>query len=107
LKKINLLIGWLTNGLKIWLEKTGEFLEIMQDLQDNQYTCNRYLDYLHYKASEILSLKSEAEDKVRQNRNIEIAENAIKKGFDDQTVADFTDLSIDQIEVIRSNFVNK
>ncbi len=74
MKKINLLIGWPTNGLKIWLEKTGEVLESMQDLQDNQYIYNCYLNYLHYKASEILSLKSEAQDKIRKNRNIEIAQ---------------------------------
>jgi hypothetical protein len=89
------------------LKEAGEVLDYMRLPQDDQFSYNRYLDYLHYKASEILSLKSEAEDKVRQNRNIEIAENAIKKGFDDQTIADLTDLLVEQIKKIRNNFANK
>jgi predicted transposase/invertase (TIGR01784 family) len=85
------------------LKQAGEVLDYMRLPQDDQFSYNRYLDYLHYKASEILSLKSEAEDMVRQNRNIEIAKNAINKGFDDQTIADLTDLSIEQIKEIRAN----
>ena len=85
------------------LKEAGEVLDYMRLPQDDQFSYNRYLDYLHYKASEILSLRSEAEDKVRQNRNIEIAENAIKKGFDDQTIADLTNLTKAQIKEIRFN----
>lgn len=85
------------------LKEAGEVLDYMRLPQDDQFSYNRYLDYLHYKASEILSLRSEAEDKVRQNTNIEIAENAIKKGFDDQTIADLTNLTKAQIKEIRFN----
>jgi predicted transposase/invertase (TIGR01784 family) len=89
------------------LKEAGEVLDYMRLPQDDQFSYNRYLDYLHYKASEILSLKSEAEHKVRQNRNIEIAENAIKKGLDDQVIADITGLTPKQIEEIRNNLNNQ
>ncbi len=89
------------------LKQAGEVLDYMRLPQDDQFSYNRYLDYLHYKASEIFSLKSEAEDIIRQNRNIEIAENAIKKGFDNQTISDLTNLPIEQIKTIRINFAKK
>lgn len=85
------------------LKQAGEVLDYMRLPQDDQFSYNRYLDYLHYKASEILSLKSEAEDVVRQNRNVEIAKNAIIKGADDQFIADITGLPLSQIEEIRAN----
>ena len=83
------------------LKEAGEVLDYMRLPQDDRYSYNRYLDYLHYKASEILSLKLEAEDKVRHNRNVEIAKNAIQRGFDNQIVADLTGLTITQVEEIR------
>jgi ribosomal protein L10 len=48
-----------------------------------------------------------AEDKVRQNRNIEIAKNAIIKGAEDAFIADITGLTLDQIEEIRTNLPEK
>ncbi len=89
------------------LKEAGEVLDYMRLPQDDQFSYNRYLDYLHYKASEILSLKSEAEYHVRQNRNVEIAENAMSKGLDDQVIADITGLTLLQIEEIRNNLNNK
>ena len=83
------------------LKEAGDVLDIMRLPADDQYGYNRYLDYLHYKASEILSLQAEAEDNVRFNEKKEIAKNAIIKGADDQFVADITGLSIDQIQEIR------
>lgn len=83
------------------LKQASEVLDIMRLPQDDQYSYNRYLDYLHYKASEILSLKSEAEDKVRVDEKIETAKKGIAKGLDNQTIADLTDLTIKQIEEIR------
>lgn len=85
------------------LKQAGEVLDIMRLNEDDQYSYNRYMEYLSYKASEILSLKSEAEDRVRQSRNIEIAKNAIIKGADDQFIADITGLSLEQILEIRMN----
>ena len=44
-----------------------------------------------------------AEDKVRQDRNVEIAKNAIIKGAEDTFIADITGLTLGQIEEIRAN----
>ena len=69
------------------LAEAKEGLDIMRLDKEQQYGYNRYLDYLHYKASEILSLRLEAEDKVRQDRNVEIAKNFIVMGLDNITIA--------------------
>ena len=88
------------------LKQAGEVLDIMRLPQNDQYSYNRYLDYLHYKASEILSLQSEAEDRVRQDErlkaNVELAKNAIEKGFDNQTISDITKLTVEHIDKIRN-----
>ena len=76
-------------------------LDIMSLDKEQQYGYNRYLDYLHYKASEILSLRLEAEDKVRQDRNVEIAKNFIVMGLDNITIAKGTGLTVEQIEHLR------
>lgn len=76
-------------------------LDIMRLDKEQQYGYNRYLDYLHYKASEILSLRLEAEDKVRQDRNVEIAKNFIVMGLDNITIAKGTGLTVEQIEHLR------
>ena len=88
------------------LKQAGEVLDIMRLPQDDQYSYNRYMEYLSYKASEILSLKSEAEYRVIKAREIEIAKKGILKGFDNQTIADLTDLTIEEIDEIR-NFIVK
>jgi predicted transposase/invertase (TIGR01784 family) len=93
------------------LKQAGEVLDYMRLPQDDQFSYNRYLDYLHYKASEILSLKSEAEDRVRLDerniRNITIATKSILKGFDNQTISDLTDMTVEQIEEVRINLAKK
>jgi len=89
------------------LAEAKEVLDIMRLDKEQQYGYNRYLDYLHYKASEILSLRLVAEDKVRQDRNVEIAKNAIIKGAEDTFIADITGLTLDQIEEIRANLPEK
>jgi predicted transposase/invertase (TIGR01784 family) len=47
-------------------------------------------------------IKLEREEE-REKRNIEIAKTAIKKGFDNQTIADLTDLPVEQIEILRTD----
>lgn len=89
------------------LAEAKEVLDIMRLDKEQQYGYNRYLDYLHYKASEILSLRLVAEDKVRQDRNFEIAKNAIIKGAEDAFIADITGLTLDQIGEIRANLSKK
>ena len=82
------------------LAEAKEVLDIMRLDKEQQYGYNRYLDYLHYKASEILSLRLEAEDKVRQDRNVEIAKNFIVMGLDNITIAKGTGLTVEQIEYL-------
>jgi predicted transposase/invertase (TIGR01784 family) len=84
------------------LAEAKEVLDIMRLDKEQQYGYNRYLDYLHYKASEILSLRLVAEDKVIQDRNVEIAKNFIVMGLDNITIAKGTDLTVEQIEDLRS-----
>lgn len=83
------------------LAEAKEVLDIMRLDKEQQYGYNLYLDYLHYKASEILSLRLEAEDKVRQDRNVEIAKNFIVMGLDNITIAKGTGLTVEQIEHLR------
>ena len=89
------------------LKEAGEVLDYMQLPQDDQFSYNRYLDYLHYKASEIISLQSEEEDRVRQDERLkaksELATNLILKGTDDEFIADVTGLTLEQIKDIRAN----
>lgn len=89
------------------LAEAKEVLDIMRLDKEQQYGYNRYLDYLHYKASEILSLRLVAEDKVRQDRNIEIAKNLIIKASEDTFIADITGLTLGQIEEIRAELSKK
>ena len=89
------------------LAEAKEVLDIMRLDKEQQYGYNRYLDYLHYKASEILSLRLVAEDKVRQDRNVEVAKNAIIKGAEDAFIADITGLTLGQIEEIRADLSKK
>ena len=89
------------------LKEAGEVLDYMRLPQDDQFSYNRYLDYLHYKASEMLSLQSEAEDRVRQDEKIKLAENLILKGADDQFIVDVTGLPLEQIKECRANLAKK
>jgi predicted transposase/invertase (TIGR01784 family) len=84
------------------LKQAGEVLDFMRLNEDDQYSYNRYMEYLSYKASEMLSLKSEAEYRVRKDREIEIAKKGIIKGLDNQIISDLTDLTIEEIEEIRN-----
>ena len=87
------------------LKQAGEVLDIMRLPPGDQYSYNRYMEYLSYKASEILSLKSEAEYRVRKERDIEIAKKGLSRGLDNQTISDLTDLTIEEIEEIRNLIV--
>ncbi|TAF32816.1 MAG: Rpn family recombination-promoting nuclease/putative transposase [Cytophagales bacterium] len=89
------------------LAEAKEVLDIMRLDKEQQYGYNRYLDYLHLKASEVLSLQAEAEEKVRKDEKIEIARNeiarnAILKGYNNQIIADITGLTVEQIEQLRN-----
>ena len=87
------------------LKEAGEVLDIMRLEKEDIYGYNRYLDSLHLKASEIFTLQTEAEFKIREDErtknNIEIAINGIMEGFDNKTINKLTKLSIERIEELR------
>lgn len=89
------------------LKEAGEVLDYMRLAEDDQFSYNRYLDYLHYKASEMLSLQTEAEDRIRQEERVKVAENLISKGADDQFISDITGLSLEQIRKIQACLAKK
>ncbi len=80
------------------LTEAKEVLDIMRLDKDAQYGYNRYLDYLHLKASEALSLKIEEEDKIRYQKAIEIAKKMLQRGTSKEIIAEDTGLTIQQIE---------
>lgn len=84
------------------LAEAKEVLDIMRLDKEQQYGYNRYLDYLHLKASEALSLHLEAEEKVRQNEKIEIAKSLLQTSFTNEEIAKHTKLTIEQIEQLRT-----
>jgi len=84
------------------LKEAREVLDIMRLPKDDEYGYNRYLDSLHLKASEIFSLQSEAEFKVKDERSIEIARKLILNGADNNLISISTDLSKDKIEELRN-----
>lgn len=88
------------------LKEAGEVLDIMRLPKDDVYGYNRYLDSLHLKASEIFTLKTEAEFKVREDEktknNIEIARNGIVEGLTNELISKLTKLTIERIIELRN-----
>jgi hypothetical protein len=98
------------------LKEAGEVLDIMRLPRDDQYSYNRYLEYLSYKASEVLSLKSQLEEhqeEMFKKRETEIREdernkekvltiqNMILNGLDNQTISSVMNVPVQKIEEIR------
>lgn len=81
------------------LKEANDVLDIMKLPKDDRYGYNRYLDSLHLKASEVFSLQSEAEYKIKED----IAKNGLLKGYDNQIIADLTGLSFDRIEELKND----
>ena len=88
------------------LKEANDVLDIMKLPADDQYGYNRYLDSLHLKASEVFSLQSEAEYKVREEEKIEIAKNLIINGLDNELISKSTGLTIEKIKVLRNETDN-
>ena len=83
------------------LKEAGEVLDIMRLTKEDEYGYNRYMDSLSLKASEIFTLQTEAEFKVKDERSIEIAKNGINEGFDNSIISKMTKLSVEKIEELR------
>jgi predicted transposase/invertase (TIGR01784 family) len=79
------------------LKEAGEVLDMMRLPKEDQYGYNRYLDSLHLKASEVFTLQTEAEFKVKES----VAKKLILNGADNQLISISTDLSIEQIDTLR------
>ena len=80
------------------LKEAGEVLDIMRLPKDDEYGYNRYLDSLHLKASEIFTLQTEAEFKLKDD----IAKKSILKSLDNETISHITGLPINRIEELRN-----
>jgi len=80
------------------LKEAGQVLDIMSLPENDQYVYNRYLDSLHLKASEIFTLHSEAEFKVKE----EIAKNLLLLNLSVNEIAKATGLTIQHVEKLKS-----
>ena len=85
------------------LAEAKEVLDIMRLNKEQHYGYNRYLDYLHLKASEAFTLQVMAAEKIAT----EIAIKAIIKGLEDEFIADITQLPIEKIIELRKDLKNK
>ncbi len=85
------------------LKEAGEVLDIMRLEKEDEYGYNRYMDSLSLKASEIFTLQTEAEFKVKENRDIENAIKGILKGYSNAVISDLTNLTIEKVEELRAN----
>jgi predicted transposase/invertase (TIGR01784 family) len=83
------------------LKEANEVLDIMRLDKEDQYGYNRYMDSLSLKASEVFSLQTEAEFKVREDEKIEIAKNLIINGLDNELIFKSTGLTIEKINELR------
>ncbi|WP_028524549.1 Rpn family recombination-promoting nuclease/putative transposase [Runella limosa] len=88
------------------LAEAKEVLDVMRLNKEQQYGYNRYLDYLHVKASEALSLQIEVEEKIRKDENfkkaVEIAKSLLQTSLTSADIAKHTKLTIEQIEQMRN-----
>jgi predicted transposase/invertase (TIGR01784 family) len=88
------------------LAEAKEVLDVMRLNKEQQYGYNRYLDYLHVKASEALSLQIEAEERVRKDENykkaVEMAKIMLVNKEPNNKIALYTGLALEQIEQLRT-----
>lgn len=83
------------------LKEAEQVLDIMKLNKEQKYIYDRHLDSLHLKASEIFSLQTEAEFKVRGDEKTEIAIKAIENGADNKFISLITELSIEKVQELR------
>lgn len=88
------------------LAEAKEVLDEMRLDKNLHYGYNRYLDSLRLKASELMSLKIEAEENIRKDENqkkaIEIAKLMIVENETTDKIIKYSGLSTEQIEALRN-----
>jgi predicted transposase/invertase (TIGR01784 family) len=84
------------------LAEAKEVLDVMRLDREQQYGYNRYLDYLHVKPSEVLTLQIEAEEKISNRKALEIAQSLLSTSLSNEEIAKPTGLPIEQIVVLRT-----
>jgi len=84
------------------LKEANEVLDIMRLDKEDQYGYNRYMDSLSLKASEMFSLQTEAEFKIKEN----IAKNLIINGLDNELISKSTGLTIEKVKELRNEMEN-
>ena len=89
------------------LKEAGEVLDIMRLEKEDEYGYNRYMDSLSLKASEIFTLQTEAEFKIREEEKITVARKAIENGADYNFISLITGFSVERIEELRKEMKNK
>lgn len=82
------------------LEEAQEKLQIANMSESEYKNYQRYLDNLRYQASIAETLKFEAQEKVRKDRDIEIIKNGLSQGISKEILSTLTGLSIEQIDQI-------
>ncbi|MDW8296590.1 MAG: hypothetical protein RMJ97_06860, partial [Raineya sp.] len=80
-------------GLKTAFLEADKFQWSKEDLEAYEYARMRETDE---KAE-----KMKLEMKIEMKTKLEIAKNAIKKGFDNQTIYELTGLSVEEIEELK------
>jgi hypothetical protein len=84
------------------LKEANEVLDIMRLPKEDQYGYNRYMDSLSLKASELFSLQTEVEFKIKED----IAKNLIINGLDNELISKSTGLTIEKVKELRNETDN-
>ena len=88
------------------MSEVKEKLKVMNMTDREQRSYQRFLERLSSEASYAETLKMDAEEKVREDervkRNIEVAINCINLGYEINAIASITDLSVEEIERLKS-----
>ena len=85
------------------LKEANNVLDIMRLEEKDSYGYNRYPGSLHLKASELFSMQTEEEFKIRDITKKGIARNLIENGFDNNMIIKITGLKLLEVEQLINN----
>jgi predicted transposase/invertase (TIGR01784 family) len=97
LKNDEILEGFNAKGLT----QAREILKLDKLTSSEKVLYIKYLEELSYKASMVKTWKADELDRIIKNRDIEIAQNLIKAGLDNELISSATGLSISEIAKLR------